>query len=157
LNNWIEKQGRCCFLQNKVQTVFFPVFKTQSEIGEDIKPTHVIEKGQHTFIEEETDVEGIYRWLRLMEDFFPSMPAFEALQTYLRPVCIESLIDPLVYHFFALENAVSEYGVEALFLPKDYFDIFEMIRSSSNLFENLENFKRESELKNNAINSKSKR
>jgi len=61
---------------------------------------------------------GVYRWLRTMEEFFPEIPAFEVLQIFAKPICVESIIDPLIYHYFSLENAVSEYGIDALYLPK---------------------------------------
>lgn len=147
INKWIEKQGRVCFLESE-QTIYFPVFKTVSEQGEDIKPSQEIENGQFKFREElEVSKEDIYKWLVEMENLFPQMPALDMLQTYMRPVCIESLIDPYIYRMMALESAVQAYGVGALDLPLDLFNAFESLRSSSNLYDNLQSYKTEQELK----------
>ncbi len=157
LNNWIEKQHRVCFLDNKEQEIPFPKFITMDDNGNAVKPYQLIENGQHAVSIETCTTEGIYDWLRYMSDIFPVMPSFEVLMTFLKPVCIESIIDPYVYHMFALESSVEAYGVGALDLRQDLFTMFEAIRSSSNMYENLQAFKTEQEAKNMALNNKGKR
>lgn len=147
VNKWIEKQGRVCFLESE-QTVYFPVFQTVDEKGEDIKPKQEMENGQFKYREElEVSKEDMYKWLVEMENLYPQMPALDCLQSYCRPVCIESLIDPYIYRIMALESAVSAYGVGALDLPLEVFTEFEMIRSSNSFYDLLQNYKTESELK----------
>jgi len=58
INNWIEKQNRVCFLENRVQTVFFPVIKTMDDKGNDVKPFQPTAKSGHEVYEEECDVDG---------------------------------------------------------------------------------------------------
>lgn len=105
-----------------------------------------MENGAFVYEEKLSTVEDIYLWLREIDEIFPAMPSFRVLQTFLKPVCIESLIDVMVYQWMSLESAISTYGTGALDLPLDMFRAFEMIRSSSNQFDNLENFAREQEL-----------
>jgi len=57
------------------------------------------------------------------------------------------MVDPLVTHYFRLEQAVEKYGHKILDMPYSMFESFEIIRGAQNRFENLENFKRESEMK----------
>jgi len=134
-------------LEQPEQTVYFPVFQTIDEQGKSISPRQIQANGRFVYNEEVVDTDGIYNWLREMDDIFPAMPSFKVLQTYLKPVCCESLIDPMVYHYLSLESAVEAYGADALDLPMDLFKSFEEIRSSKNLFQNLQNFEQEQELK----------
>ena len=134
-------------MEQPEQTVYFPVFQTIDEQGKSISPRQIQANGRFVYNEEVVDTDGIYNWLREMDDIFPAMPSFKVLQTYLKPVCCESLIDPMVYHYLSLESAVEAYGADALDLPMDLFKSFEEIRSSKNLFQNLQNFEQEQELK----------
>lgn len=129
------------------QIIFFPVFEIIDKNGKDIAPRQKTENGAFVYEEKLATVDDIYTWLREIDEIFPTAPSFKILQMYLKPVCVEGLIDPMVYQWMSLESAVDAYGVGALDLPLDLFRAFEMIRSSSNSYEALENFSREQELK----------
>lgn len=148
VNHWIEKQNRVCFLDNPEQTIFFPVFSTIDNEGNETKPVQVMEQGRFKYIEEQAvTADRIFKWISEMEQLFPQMTSLEIVQTYMKPLCPESLIDPMSYHYFSLESAVSEYGIEALNLPLDLFQAFEVIRSANSQFDNLQTFKAEQEMK----------
>jgi hypothetical protein len=144
INGWIEKQNRICFLEKYEQEVPFPVFMTEDETtGKPLaQPLQVMTSKGAEHVWEETDVEGIYDWLKKMENLFPTMPEFKVMQTFMKPVCIEALIEPMIYHYYSLESAAQAYGTDIFSLRKDLYDWFEQIRMSSNLFENLESMER---------------
>lgn len=148
VNHWIEKQNRVCFLENPEQTIFFPVFNTVDNEGNETKPVQVISNGRFEYTEEQgVTADRVFKWISEMEQMFPQMTSLDIVQTYLKAICPESLIDPMSYHYFSLESAVSEYGIEALDLPLDLFQAFEVIRSSGSMFDNIQTFKTEQEMK----------
>lgn len=141
-------------MADREQEVPFPKFNIEDDKGNPCKPVQAMENGQFAYTWETVTPEGIYEWLRVMESLFPQMPELKAMQTYLKPVCVESVLDPYVYHLFSLEAAVQAYGTTALSLRQDLFSIFEVIRASGNQFETLQNFEREQEFKSQETKSK---
>jgi len=147
VNGRIKKQGRVCFLEKSEHNVLFPVFNLEENGKKLPVPRRAVENGNLVSESRKVTKKDIFIWLEKMELLFPSMPAFEVLMAYLKPICIESLLDTNIMQWFRLEAAVKAYGTGALDLPVNIFNKFESIRSAENIFENLENFKREQEAK----------
>jgi hypothetical protein len=133
-----------CFLKNKLNEIPYPVFKTENEDG---SPCQVIlqkiEKGQPVFTWKESSIEDVYEWLMDMDMVFPDIPSYELLSTYLGKICPESMADSEASQYYRMESAVQAYGLDALELPFKLFDLFECVRSTENLYEILDNMKRE--------------
>jgi len=128
-NKWIEQ--RVCFRDCPKQTVQYPVFDDEAKVVREIRRD-----------EKEATVDDLYEWLLDMETVFTTAPAYEIMKDYMKPICPESLIDNVAAQYFRLESAVDAYGLEVLKHPFWIFEIFEAIRSASNTYDNLENFKR---------------
>ena len=143
-NNWIEQQKRVCFLEKEEHEIPFPQFITETPDGKERPVVRIDNENPNWLL---ASVQDVYEWMIDMILIQPAMPAFEALQLYLKRICPESLVDGSATHYFRLESAISAYGVAALELPYRYFEVFEVIRGSSSMYENIENLKRENELK----------
>ena len=141
--NWIEQKGRKCFLKDDKIVVPYPIFETEDSKGNRLPVARLT----NDVNSRESTVDDIYNWLIEMESVWPDIPSIELLRMYLAKICIESMVDPLVTHYFRLEQAVEKYGHKILDMPYSMFESFEIIRGAQNRFENLENFKRESEMK----------
>jgi len=136
-----QKKGwykdRICFREQEKHTIPFPTFDEEAQVPRNIGDD-----------EREASVDDIYEWLLEIEPIFTATPAFEVLQSYLKPICPEGIVDQIAAQYFRLENAVSAYGLGVLEQPFWIFEVFESIRSANNVYENIANFKREQKLKN---------
>ncbi len=142
-------KDRICFLLHKTNKISFPVFETKDLDGNDlIMPKQALYNGKYVVDEREVDVDGVYDWLDSMYHVFPDVPSLEILTTYLRKVCPESLLDLRTAQICRIEQAVKIYGFDILDVPVYLFDAFEAVRAGENMYENIENHKREQALKN---------
>lgn len=88
-------------------------------------------------------VNDIYEWLIEMDHILPDIPSFEILKENLPRICPESIIDPEATEYFRLESAIKAYGLGALDLSSNMFNMLESVRAADSLYEQLDNFKRE--------------
>ena len=130
-------------MDNPSILVPFPVFQTEDSEGNSLP----VPRQTNEVDEQEVSKNYLYEWMIEMQYLFPEMPAFEILRAYLKPVCPESIISTEYLPYFRLENAANTYGLEVLSLPMNLFEIFEIVRATGNQYENMENFRKDAELK----------
>ena len=165
---WKEKYHRKCYRDGPVQTVLYPVWMIEDKDGNPLPKTQRVVKGSEgselydsdvqtgQLLEaDESIIDDIYEWMKKMDVLFPEMPSFSAFQAYLsNQICPESILDMDAVQLYRLESAVKEYGIEILTISNKMFTAFEMVRASSNAYDNEENYKREQEFKTKQMQQK---
>lgn len=75
--------------------------------------------------------------LEEISEIYPNRPIFDIVQTYFKPVCPESLVDPFFLHWAIVEASCKEYGwtvKETLENPDWILELFNFLTTGRNQF-----------------------